>query len=88
MRDDHILDNMNGIAFAGGFTFSDVLGAGTGWYSMIQYNKSLKEQFQRFYEREDSFSIGICNGCQLMAKLGWIDGVKDLELVENEIAPI
>ena len=84
MRNDKVLDKMNGIAFAGGFTFSDVLGAGTGWYSMIQYNKALKEQFQRFYEREDSFSIGICNGCQLMAKLGWIDGVKDLELVENE----
>lgn len=84
MRDSYTLDNMNGIAFAGGFTFSDVLGAGTGWYSMIQYNKELKEQFQRFYDREDSFSIGICNGCQLMAKLGWIDGVKDLELVENE----
>ena len=84
MRDCHTLDHMNGIAFAGGFTFSDVLGAGTGWYSMIQYNKELKEQFQRFYDREDSFSIGICNGCQLMAKLGWIDGVKDLELVENE----
>jgi phosphoribosylformylglycinamidine synthase len=84
IQDDHFLDNMNGIAFAGGFTFSDVLGAGTGWYSMIHYNQSLKEQFQRFYEREDSFSIGICNGCQLMAKLGWIDGVKDLELVENE----
>jgi phosphoribosylformylglycinamidine synthase len=84
MRDCHTLEHMNGIAFAGGFTFSDVLGAGTGWYSMIQYNKELKEQFQRFYDREDSFSIGICNGCQLMAKLGWIDGVKDLELVENE----
>ena len=41
---------------------------------MIQYNQSLKEQFQRFYERKDSFSIGICNGCQLMTKLGWIDG--------------
>ena len=84
MHNDKVLDGMNGIAFAGGFTFSDVLGAGTGWYSMIQYNKALKEQFQRFYEREDSFSIGICNGCQLMAKLGWIDDVKDLELVENE----
>ena len=84
MRDDHTLDIMDGIAFAGGFTFSDVLGAGTGWYSMIHHNQSLKEQFRRFYEREDSFSIGICNGCQLMARLGWIDGVKDLELVENE----
>ena len=84
MINDQLLSDMNGIAFAGGFTFSDVLGAGTGWYSMIKYNKSLKSQFQAFYDREDSFSIGICNGCQLMAKLGWIDGIKDLELVENE----
>ena len=84
LNNSNTLDDMNGIAFAGGFTFSDVLGAGTGWHSMIQYNSVLKNQFQRFYDREDSFSIGICNGCQLMAKLGWIDGVKDLELVENE----
>jgi phosphoribosylformylglycinamidine synthase len=84
IQDEKTLDTMDGIAFAGGFTFSDVLGAGTGWYSMIHHNQTLKEQFQRFYEREDCFSIGICNGCQLMARLGWIDGVKDLELVEND----
>jgi phosphoribosylformylglycinamidine synthase len=77
------LTNMEGIAFAGGFTDSDVLGAGTGWYSTIQYNKNIQSQFRDFYERDDTFSIGICNGCQLMAKLGWIDGVRKLRLKEN-----
>jgi phosphoribosylformylglycinamidine synthase len=82
-ENDTLLDTMEGLAFAGGFTFSDVLGAGAGWASLILHNPTIKTQFQRFYEREDSFSIGICNGCQLMARLGWIDGVKDLRLEKN-----
>jgi phosphoribosylformylglycinamidine synthase len=78
------LNDMEGIAFAGGFTDSDVLGAGTGWRSMIQYNGNIRKQFEEFYNRQDTFSIGICNGCQLMAQLGWIDGVRKLRLNENE----
>ena len=78
-----LLDNMTGLAFAGGFSFSDVLGSGNGWYATIKYNITAKIQFDRFYKRHNTFSIGICNGCQLMARLGWIDSVKNLKLLEN-----
>ena len=66
------LKDLNGIGFAGGFSYSDVLGSGKGWYNIINYNKKIREQFNNFYKREDTFSIGICNGCQLMSHLGWV----------------
>ncbi|MBM4137148.1 MAG: phosphoribosylformylglycinamidine synthase, partial [Nitrospira sp.] len=66
------LDNFRGIAFVGGFSYADVLDSAKGWAGVIRFNKSLYEQFQRFYERPDTFSLGVCNGCQLMALLGWV----------------
>ncbi|MGB9715147.1 MAG: phosphoribosylformylglycinamidine synthase [Thermodesulfovibrionales bacterium] len=66
------LDNFRGIAFVGGFSYADVLDSAKGWAGVIRFNKKLHEQFQRFYERSDTFSLGVCNGCQLMALLGWI----------------
>ncbi len=66
------LDDFRGIAFVGGFSYADVLDAAKGWAGVIRFNKRLYEQFQRFYERPDTFSIGVCNGCQLMALLGWV----------------
>ncbi len=66
------LDAFKGIAFVGGFSYADVLDSAKGWAGAIKFNKLLSEQFQRFYSRKDSFSLGVCNGCQLMALLGWI----------------
>jgi phosphoribosylformylglycinamidine synthase len=66
------LDSFRGIAFVGGFSFADVLDSGKGWAGVIRFHPSVFEQFQRFRERKDTFSLGVCNGCQLMALLGWI----------------
>ncbi|TAL22297.1 MAG: phosphoribosylformylglycinamidine synthase, partial [Nitrospirae bacterium] len=66
------LDNFKGMAFVGGFSYADVLDSSKGWAGVIKFNKSIYEQFQKFYNRPDTFSLGVCNGCQLMALLGWI----------------
>lgn len=50
----------------------DVLGSAKGWAGAILFNEKLKQQFEVFYERPDTFSLGVCNGCQLMALIGWI----------------
>jgi phosphoribosylformylglycinamidine synthase len=73
------LDDFRGIAFVGGFSYADVLDSAKGWAGVIRFNKKLHEQFQRFNERPDTFSLGICNGCQLMALLGWVPwrGISD-----------
>ena len=75
-----LLHQAQGIAFCGGFTYSDTLGSATGWSSVIMNNKELNNLFTSFYNRKNTFSIGICNGCQLMSKLGW---VPNCELLEN-----
>jgi phosphoribosylformylglycinamidine synthase len=66
------LDDFRGMAFVGGFSYADVLDSAKGWAGVIRFNKRLFEQFQKFSERSDTFSLGVCNGCQLMALLGWI----------------
>jgi len=66
------LDQFRGIVFCGGFSYADVLGSAKGWAAVIRYNDILAKQFERFRERKDSFSLGVCNGCQLMALLGWV----------------
>jgi phosphoribosylformylglycinamidine synthase len=53
----------------GGFSYGDVLGAGGGWAKTIVFNPQLKQQFADFFEREDSFSLGVCNGCQMLSHL-------------------
>ena len=73
------LRKFRGIAFVGGFTYSDVLGSAYGWYYSIVNNKILKQELDNFYQREDTFSLGICNGCQLMSLLGWIPSGITLE---------
>lgn len=70
------LEQFQGIAFVGGFSFADVLDAGKGWAGVIRFNRQVAEQFERFRQRPDTFSLGICNGCQLMALLGWVPGFK------------
>ncbi len=73
------LDIFRGIAFVGGFSYADVLDSAKGWAGVIKFNKNIYEQFQKFYQRPDTFSLGVCNGCQLMALLGWIPwhGIED-----------
>ncbi|WCJ19662.1 Phosphoribosylformylglycinamidine synthase [Euphorbia peplus] len=68
------LDEFRGIVFVGGFSYADVLGSAKGWAASTRFNQPLINQFQEFYKRPDTFSLGVCNGCQLMALLGWVPG--------------
>jgi phosphoribosylformylglycinamidine synthase len=63
------LDDVNLIVFCGGFADSDVLGSAKGWAAGILYNEKARTAIDRFYARKDTLSLGICNGCQLMAEL-------------------
>lgn len=63
------LDGFSGLVACGGFSYGDVLGAGSGWAKSILYNAALKDQFAAFFARPDSFSLGVCNGCQMLAQL-------------------
>jgi phosphoribosylformylglycinamidine synthase len=65
------LEQFRGVIFPGGFSFGDVLDSGKGWAGVIRFNSTLAEQFEAFYGRPDTFSLGVCNGAQLMALLGW-----------------
>jgi phosphoribosylformylglycinamidine synthase len=66
------LKEFRGVAFVGGFSYADVLDSAKGWAGVIRFNDALWKQFQDFYERPDTFSLGVCNGCQLHALLGWV----------------
>ena len=63
------LDDVNMIVFCGGFSNSDVLGSAKGWAGAILYNPKAKEAIDRYYAREDTLSLGVCNGCQLVMEL-------------------
>lgn len=67
------LDDVNMIVFCGGFSNSDVLGSAKGWAGAFLYNPKAKEALDRFYAREDTLSLGVCNGCQLMIELNLIN---------------
>ena len=56
----------------GGFSYADVLGAAKGWAAVLKFKPELWAQLTAFRERKDTFSLGVCNGCQLMALLGWV----------------
>ncbi len=58
-----------GLVACGGFSYGDTLGAGEGWARSILFNAQLAEQFAAFFERRDTFALGVCNGCQMMAAL-------------------
>ena len=64
------LEDVNMIVFVGGFSISDVLGSAKGWAGAFIYNSKAKEALDNFYAREDTLSLGVCNGCQLMIELG------------------
>jgi phosphoribosylformylglycinamidine synthase len=63
------LDDFVGLAACGGFSYGDVLGAGEGWAKSILFNSALRQKFTTFFERPDTFSFGVCNGCQMLAAL-------------------
>lgn len=66
------LDDVNMIVFCGGFSNSDVLGSAKGWAGGFLWNEKARTALKRFYERNDTLSLGICNGCQLMMELNLI----------------
>ncbi|HYA89103.1 MAG TPA: phosphoribosylformylglycinamidine synthase [Nitrospirota bacterium] len=66
------LDQFRGVVFVGGFSYADVLDSAKGWAATIRFNKKIWNQFEEFYYRSNTFSLGVCNGCQLMALLGWV----------------
>ncbi|HEA17827.1 MAG TPA: phosphoribosylformylglycinamidine synthase [Pseudoalteromonas prydzensis] len=63
------LEEFKGLVACGGFSYGDVLGAGEGWAKSILFNDMARDQFQSFFERQDSFSLGVCNGCQMLSTL-------------------
>lgn len=63
------LAEFKGLAACGGFSYGDVLGAGEGWAKSILFNGRARDAFQAFFERKDSFALGVCNGCQMMSNL-------------------
>jgi len=63
------LEQFKGLVACGGFSYGDVLGAGEGWAKTILFNAQARDQFAAFFERQDTFSLGVCNGCQMMSNL-------------------
>jgi phosphoribosylformylglycinamidine synthase len=73
----HLAD-FKGFAACGGFSYGDVLGAGQGWAKSVLFNSRLRDEFSDFFSRADSFALGVCNGCQMMAHLApIIPGARD-----------
>ena len=81
------LEDVNMIVFCGGFSNSDVLGSAKGWASGFKWNDRARKTLEAFYAREDTLSLGICNGCQLMIALGLIGsnkpGAKPVKMEHN-----
>ncbi len=80
------LDSFNGLVACGGFSYGDVLGAGGGWAKSILYNDKISKMFETFFNRTDTFSLGVCNGCQMMSQLrDLIPGASDWpDFLRNE----
>lgn len=65
----HNLNDFQGLVACGGFSYGDVLGAGGGWAKTILHNSAMRDEFETFFNRTDSFALGVCNGCQMMSHL-------------------
>ena len=63
------LDRFTGMAACGGFSYGDVLGAGEGWAKSILFNARARDQFEAFFQRKECFTLGVCNGCQMLSNL-------------------
>lgn len=66
------LERFRGLVSVGGFSYADVPESAKGWAAAIRFNERLRKMFDDFYHRPDTFSLGVCNGCQLFALLGWV----------------
>ncbi|KAG8190186.1 hypothetical protein JTE90_011910 [Oedothorax gibbosus] len=66
------LGKFQGVVFPGGFSYADVLGSARGWAASFLFHPEVEAEFAAFKKRPDTFSLGVCNGCQLMALLGWV----------------
>lgn len=64
-----VFDDFSGLVACGGFSYGDVLGAGRGWANSILFNEVARNTFQTFFHRKDTFSLGVCNGCQMLSNL-------------------
>ncbi|SMG11419.1 phosphoribosylformylglycinamidine synthase [Marivirga sericea] len=95
VKDIHMTDLMSGaedlsdvnfIVFTGGFSNSDVLGSAKGWAGAFKYNENAKKALENFYKREDTLSMGVCNGCQLMVALDLIypDHKDKIKMAHND----
>ena len=81
------LDDFIGLAFPGGFSYGDVLGAGRGWANSILMNNELRDNFEKFFDRPDTFSLGVCNGCQVLSELKEIiPGCEDWPSLKKNIS--
>ncbi|MGF1874876.1 phosphoribosylformylglycinamidine synthase [Photobacterium frigidiphilum] len=80
------LEGFNGLVACGGFSYGDVLGAGEGWAKSVLFNNIARDQFEAFFKRNDTFSLGVCNGCQMMSNLSELIPGSDLwpRFVRNE----
>ena len=65
----NLLSEFQGLAACGGFSYGDVLGAGGGWSSSIIYNNAVRDSFEYFFNRDETFTFGVCNGCQMLSNL-------------------
>ncbi|CAG0887542.1 unnamed protein product [Cyprideis torosa] len=74
-------DRLRGLVFPGGFSYADVLGSARGWAASLLFHAKIRTELEAFRHRKNTFSLGVCNGCQLMAQLGWIGS--DVQLVSN-----
>lgn len=63
------LNDFEGLVACGGFSYGDVLGAGGGWAKSVLFNPRLRDQFEKFFNRQETFTLGVCNGCQMMSQL-------------------
>lgn len=77
------LSDFDVLVLVGGFSYSDVLGAAKGWSMIIKNNDYLQYQFELFRLDKSKLILGVCNGCQLLVKLGWLD-IPELEIIKNE----
>ena len=69
LDDPSLLSKFQGLAACGGFSYGDVLGAGGGWSSSIIYNNAVRDSFEQFFNRDETFTFGVCNGCQMLSNI-------------------
>lgn len=82
------LNSVTGLVFPGGFSYADVLGSAKGWAGTIKFNSVVSKKLDEFKKRKNTWSLGVCNGCQLMALIGWVgndeNGKQSTLLRDNE----